>query len=377
MGQDNEVILLPGPVSLSEAAVVPSGSSEGLQPSKVQLASDARLFPASNMADKPDAQVQSAEDALAALKEVVETSATAGVQTTLIPEVKVPPRDTSALPTYRPRGRKLRLMTSICAVLIVGWLVGSNRQSIDLSTARSWAQQGGDLLNSALVSAKGELQDRLEQLTRSNAPALQVSQVAPPEITSPADAIERAAHSLTSKLDQMQVSSEGLTRDIRDEVEQLKASVERSQVELSSKLAQIIERIERVEQSKSGPAVPAAAQSPVVTAAPSPEPVTAGAATPPTVPTPPPSQRPAARADVKPISPPPSEVRREPIVIKQWTVREVLNGMALLEGPRGLIGVSPGQTVPGVGRVESIVRQGSRWVVATSNGVISGRVSPQ
>jgi hypothetical protein len=71
-------------------------------------------------------------------------------------------------------------------------------------------------------------------------------------------------------------------------------------------------------------------------------------------------------------APPAAEVRRELPVIRQWKVREVLNGMALLEGPRGIMGVSRGQTVPGIGRVESIARQGSRWVVATSTGIIIG-----
>jgi hypothetical protein len=66
-----------------------------------------------------------------------------------------------------------------------------------------------------------------------------------------------------------------------------------------------------------------------------------------------------------------TELRREPTVIKRWRVREVLNGTALLEGPDGLIGVSRGQMVPGVGRVESILGAGNRWVVATSKGVIT------
>jgi hypothetical protein len=30
-----------------------------------------------------------------------------------------------------------------------------------------------------------------------------------------------------------------------------------------------------------------------------------------------------------------------------------------------------GDTVPGVGRVDSIVRSGNRWIVATANGLIA------
>jgi hypothetical protein len=60
-----------------------------------------------------------------------------------------------------------------------------------------------------------------------------------------------------------------------------------------------------------------------------------------------------------------------PTTILGWTLREVTNGTALLKGPNGIWRVTPGQTVPGVGRVDSIVRWGNRLIVATSSGLIS------
>jgi hypothetical protein len=60
-----------------------------------------------------------------------------------------------------------------------------------------------------------------------------------------------------------------------------------------------------------------------------------------------------------------------PTTIEGWTLREVINGTAVIEGPNGVWRVTPGQTVPGVGRVDSIVRWGNRLVVATSRGLIS------
>ncbi len=60
-----------------------------------------------------------------------------------------------------------------------------------------------------------------------------------------------------------------------------------------------------------------------------------------------------------------------PTTIAGWTLREVVNGTAVIEGPNGVWKVTPGQTVPGVGRVDSIVRWGDRLVVATSTGLIS------
>jgi hypothetical protein len=62
-----------------------------------------------------------------------------------------------------------------------------------------------------------------------------------------------------------------------------------------------------------------------------------------------------------------------PTTIEGWTLREVNNGTAVLEGPNGVWRATPGQTVPGVGRVDSIVRWGDRLIVVTSNGLVSTR----
>jgi hypothetical protein len=61
----------------------------------------------------------------------------------------------------------------------------------------------------------------------------------------------------------------------------------------------------------------------------------------------------------------------KPGTIEGWTVREVVGGTAVLEGPNGQWRVTSGDTVPGLGKVDSIVRWGSRWIVATSKGLVS------
>jgi len=43
-----------------------------------------------------------------------------------------------------------------------------------------------------------------------------------------------------------------------------------------------------------------------------------------------------------------------------WVVRDVVGGTAVLEGPDGVWKTTRGDTVPGVGRVDFIVRWGSR-----------------
>jgi hypothetical protein len=61
-----------------------------------------------------------------------------------------------------------------------------------------------------------------------------------------------------------------------------------------------------------------------------------------------------------------------PSTIEGWTVREVAaDGKAVLEGPNGIWKVTRGDTVPGVGTIDSIVRWGNRWIVATSRGLIT------
>ena len=75
------------------------------------------------------------------------------------------------------------------------------------------------------------------------------------------------------------------------------------------------------------------------------------------------------RAKILPRPAPAPETR--PTTIEGWTIREVVGGTAVLEGPGGVWRAAQGDTVPGIGRIESVVRWGNRWIVATSKGLIS------
>jgi hypothetical protein len=61
----------------------------------------------------------------------------------------------------------------------------------------------------------------------------------------------------------------------------------------------------------------------------------------------------------------------KPSTIEGWTVRDVSGGFASLEGPQGIWRAARGDTVPGLGRVDSIVRWGNYWLVSTSRGLIA------
>jgi hypothetical protein len=60
-----------------------------------------------------------------------------------------------------------------------------------------------------------------------------------------------------------------------------------------------------------------------------------------------------------------------PTTIEGWIVRDVRGGTVVLEGPDGSRTAMVGDTVPGVGRIDSIVRWGNRWIVAADKGLIA------
>ena len=55
-----------------------------------------------------------------------------------------------------------------------------------------------------------------------------------------------------------------------------------------------------------------------------------------------------------------------------WSVRDAYGNTAIIQGRQGTKEVSPGDNIPGLGRIHSIKQQqDGRWVVVTSRGIIS------
>lgn len=81
----------------------------------------------------------------------------------------------------------------------------------------------------------------------------------------------------------------------------------------------------------------------------------------------------SAQANALPIAREPlvAVPETKPTTIEGWTVLDVRGGTAVLEGPDGIRTAARGDTVPGIGRIDSIVRWGNRWIVATANGLIA------
>jgi hypothetical protein len=68
-----------------------------------------------------------------------------------------------------------------------------------------------------------------------------------------------------------------------------------------------------------------------------------------------------------------AEEASQPKVLEGWVLRDVGRGGALIEGRQGLFEVYAGDPVPGLGKVDSIRRQDGRWVVVTTKGLVVSR----
>jgi hypothetical protein len=127
--------------------------------------------------------------------------------------------------------------------------------------------------------------------------------------------------------------------------------VEKAQAEPAARLAKLSEAVDKLR------ATPPAAPVPV-SATPAAAKEVTGSVTPPAAPVPLPAPKP--------------EMARLP-TLEGWVLRDVANGGALIEGPRGIFEVYAGDPVPGLGRIDAIRRQDGHWVVVTSRGLIVAR----
>jgi hypothetical protein len=119
---------------------------------------------------------------------------------------------------------------------------------------------------------------------------------------------------------------------------------ERTQIEASAKVAHMADAVDRLEKKTI-----VAAAAPAASAAP--ETTGSIAASPPG----------AA-----------GEARLAEKILPDWIVQDVRRGHALVENNRGgVFDVAVGMMLPGLGRIETIKRQGGQWVVVTAGGLIT------
>jgi hypothetical protein len=78
-----------------------------------------------------------------------------------------------------------------------------------------------------------------------------------------------------------------------------------------------------------------------------------------------------AAAVSPPIADPAPLPQPRPSIVQGWTVREARNGRIWVENRGELYAVAPGVPLPGLGRVETIRREGDSLVVVTTRGLIT------
>lgn len=143
--------------------------------------------------------------------------------------------------------------------------------------------------------------------------------------------VEKSVDALKTKID-------AVRSETSSQLAELSGKVDRLQHDPA--LQQVAERLDRIEKQTS--AMPTGSVSPLVKAA---------------------TQGRAASA-------PAVEMPKRPELITSWVVRDVYNGVALVENARGSIEVALGDTIPGAGTVKSIERRGGGWIVITNRGLV-------
>jgi hypothetical protein len=198
------------------------------------------------------------------------------------------------------------------------------------------AAAAGALGGALATAGLGHLADSDSRIASSRALEAQVAQL-------DADlAIIKASVEHTSKLSMTQFNK---AYDRLDKVE-------KAQAEPAAKIARLSDAVDKLRAAPAAPAVVAAAP-----AAAKDVPVTGSI------------PAPAAAA---PATAPKAEVAKLPTV-QGWVLRDVANGVALIQGRPGMFEVYAGDPVPGLGRVDAIRRQDGHWVVVTSKGLIVAR----
>lgn len=239
-------------------------------------------------------------------------------------------------------------------ILGLAWTVGSH--FIDRSKAKP---------ETPVAAVATQTPDELAQLRLSNQKmhdeikALKTS-IDTLRTTVRRDTTPEQVRMLTASLDTIK----GSVNATSETIAQLNSKIDKLQ---PAKLQQLSERVSRLERQSVDPAATASI--------PKAEAVRESAKSEPTrseqstkdarVPEPPAKPTTLASAEASPASGADAD---KPQVISGWVVRDVYQGVALIEGKRGTMEVVPGVAIPGAGVVKSIERHGSGWTVTTTKG---------
>lgn len=220
------------------------------------------------------------------------------------------------------------------------------------------ARRRGYLVQAAAVAVAVGLGWGVGYASRGPAPARAAT---PESVQALSEEILRFSGDLRSLKSGVEVMREGIDRSRQDTAARLQQWGERfsGQADQASdaRVPALIERLERAERAAATQATQIGERLDRIEKQAAQRAAAAGPATPP------------APEQTGSVAEPRPKTRLE-----NWALREVYNGIALVEGERGnLVEVAPGQNLPGAGRVESIERRGKAWIVVTSRGLITSQ----
>jgi hypothetical protein len=163
---------------------------------------------------------------------------------------------------------------------------------------------------------------------------------------------------------------EGAMTKIGRDLAALKTNVDASAKTATTQMARLSDRLEKTDKAQADATTKVAKLADAVDRNTATTAATATAAA--TKPASPAAADPTVTGSIPTAVPPVPALpaRAQPPVVDGWVLRSVQNGTALIQGRIGLVEVEPGDSLPGLGRIENIRRQDGRWVVVTSRGLI-------
>ncbi len=183
-------------------------------------------------------------------------------------------------------------------------------------------------------------------------------------------------HALQTRVEALHVAVQNATpedvRGLKKGLDGLRASLDAAKAETSASIAQLsakVDRLQREEAKLQQPVDKAShgerlAGAPATTAS-----ITHAAA---------PHGAAVETALVGPVLPkgqaqplaPAAEPKKKLQLLVEWVVRDVYEGVALVDGPDGSVEVARGDSIPGAGTVQSIERKNGGWIIVTSRGIV-------
>lgn len=207
--------------------------------------------------------------------------------------------------------------------------------------------------NVTLVETVGALKTRIEAIetARSQEQSAELHKT-----LAEIKATAATAQGYGASIGQLAQRVDRLEKDQNARFDRLSERIDQSAV---GRLGELVARLDRLEKKPAAAAVALAA---------------------PTAPPPPPSPTPA-KAQTPPMPPNVANditgsIEKPKPVLRGYALEDIRDGMALIDGRDGPFSVSPGDVLPGAGRVLKIERRGRDWVVVTSLGIITTPPEP-